>query len=122
MGVGPQSLALCRGRRRKAARRVALVSAAGVPCGAVRSVGEVCSAAQLATRGMILEAAHPRAGLTRSIASPARFGAAPPPAPRPAPMLREHQAEVLRDWLAEAESSNPHMPPQQEATLDSRSR
>ena len=80
---------------------VALLSAAGVPCGAIRSVGEVCTAPQLTTRGMVLEAQHPAAGITRSIASPARFGAAPPPTPRPAPMLGQHQAEVLRDWLGE---------------------
>jgi crotonobetainyl-CoA:carnitine CoA-transferase CaiB-like acyl-CoA transferase len=80
---------------------VALLSAVGVPCGAIRGVSEVCTAPQLTTRGMVLEAAHPAAGVTRSIASPARFGAAPPPIPRPAPMLGQHQAEVLHDWLGE---------------------
>ena len=78
---------------------VARLSAAGVPCGAIRSVGEVCTAPQLTSRGMVLEAEHPAAGATRSIASPARFGGTPPPAPRPAPMLGQHQDEVLLDWL-----------------------
>ena len=78
---------------------VARLSAAGVPCGAIRSVGEVCMAPQLTTRGMVLEAAHPTAGITLSIASPARFDGAAPPAPRSAPLLGQHQAEVLRDWL-----------------------
>jgi formyl-CoA transferase len=86
-------------RARKRDEWVEQLSAAGVPCGAIRSVGEVCAAPQLTLRGMVLEAAHPKAGATLSIASPARFGGAPPPAPRPAPMLGQHQTEVLSDWL-----------------------
>jgi crotonobetainyl-CoA:carnitine CoA-transferase CaiB-like acyl-CoA transferase len=78
---------------------VARLSAAGVPSGAIRAVGEVCGAPQLTERGMVLEALHPAAGVTRSLASPARFGGEPPPAPLPAPMLGQHQDEVLRDWL-----------------------
>ncbi len=86
-------------RERRRDDWVASLSAVGVPCGAIRSVGEVCTAPQLVTRGMVLEAEHPTAGATRSIASPARFGAMPPPTPRPAPTLGQHQAEVLQDWL-----------------------
>ena len=86
-------------RTRKRDDWVALLSAAGVPCGAIRNVGEVCTAPQLTTRGMVLEAQHPMAGRTRSLASPVRFDGVPPPAPRPAPMLGEHRDEVMRDWL-----------------------
>ena len=84
---------------------VARLSAAGVPSGAIRTVGEVCAAPQLTERGMVLEAVHPAAGVTRSLASPARFGGASPPAPLPAPMLGQHQDEVLRDWLGAAHES-----------------
>jgi crotonobetainyl-CoA:carnitine CoA-transferase CaiB-like acyl-CoA transferase len=90
-------------RRRTRADWVASLAAAGVPCGSIRSVAEVCTAPQLAVRGMVLEADHPRAGITRSIASPARFDGQPPPPPRPAPMLAQHQDEVLRDWLGTRE-------------------
>lgn len=75
------------------------LSSAGVPCGAIRSVGEVCTAPQLVERGMVLEADHPAAGRTRSIASPARFDGASPHPARAAPMLGQHQREVLQDWL-----------------------
>ncbi len=88
---------LIRGRRRD--DWVAALTAAGVPCGSIRTIGEVCTAAQLTERGMVLEATHPAAGTTRSIASPVRFDGLPPPAPRHAPMLAQHQDEVLRDWL-----------------------
>jgi crotonobetainyl-CoA:carnitine CoA-transferase CaiB-like acyl-CoA transferase len=88
-------------RQRTRAHWVAAFGAAGVPCGSIRSVAEVCTAAQLTERGMVLETVHPTAGVTRSIASPARFDGLPPPAPRPAPLLAQHQAEVLRDWLGD---------------------
>ncbi|MBR0643051.1 CaiB/BaiF CoA transferase family protein [Plastoroseomonas hellenica] len=78
---------------------VARLGAAGVPCGAIRSVGEVCAAPQLATRGMIHDMPHPAAGRARSIASPARFDGRPPPTPGAPPMLDGHRDAVLADWL-----------------------
>ena len=86
-------------RERRRDDWVASLSAVGVPCGALGSVDEACTAPKLVTRGMVLEAEHPTTGSTWSIASPARFGAMPPPTPRPAPTLGQHQAEVLQDWL-----------------------
>ncbi len=79
---------------------VSVLTAAGVPCGEIRSVGEVCEAPQLTSRGMVLETDHPAAGVVRSIASPARFDGRSPPAASPAPMLGQHTEEVLREWLA----------------------
>lgn len=81
---------------------VARLGAAGVPCGAIRSVDEVCAAPQLSTRGMIHDVPHPAAGRVRSIASPARFDGRAPPTPTTPPMLDEHRDAVLRDWLGEA--------------------
>jgi crotonobetainyl-CoA:carnitine CoA-transferase CaiB-like acyl-CoA transferase len=78
---------------------VSVLSAAGVPCGEIRTVSEACEAPQLVARGMVLEAAHPSAGLVRSIASPARFDGRPPPPPTAPPRLGEHTADVLGDWL-----------------------
>jgi crotonobetainyl-CoA:carnitine CoA-transferase CaiB-like acyl-CoA transferase len=80
---------------------VAALTEAGVPCGEIRTVGEVCEAPQLTSRGMVLETVHPAAGIVRSIASPARFDGRAPPAASPAPMLGEHTQEVLREWLAD---------------------
>jgi formyl-CoA transferase len=80
---------------------VETLGAAGVPCGEIRGVGEACEALQLTRRGMVLETRHPRAGTVKSIASPARFDGKPPPAALPAPMLGQHSANVLRDWLEE---------------------
>lgn len=85
-------------RRRPRDEWVSILSAAGVPCGAIRTVAEVCTAPQLQTRGMIFHTAHPTVGDIRSIATPFRFDDRPPPAPRPPPLLDQHRDEILRDW------------------------
>ncbi len=79
---------------------VKLLSEAGIPCGDIKTVGEVCEAPQLATRGQIAEVAHPTAGNVRYIASALRFDDTPAEAASPPPRLGEHTAEVLRSWLA----------------------
>ncbi len=89
-------------RTQPRAHWVRVLGAAGVPCGEIRSVGEVCEAPQLAGRGMVQAVTHPVAGEVRSIAAPARFdGQAPPVAAAP-PLLGQHTDEVLRDWLGAA--------------------
>lgn len=82
---------------------LAVLSAAGVPCGLIRSVGEVCEAPQLLERGMVATVQHPAAGPVRYIASPARFDGQPLPAASPPPLLGQHAADVLADWLGQAE-------------------
>ncbi len=85
-------------RRRTRDDWVSILGAAGVPCGAIRTVAEVCTAPQLTTRGMVLHSKHPTAGNIRAIATPFRFDEQPPAAPRPPPLLDQHRDEILRDW------------------------
>jgi crotonobetainyl-CoA:carnitine CoA-transferase CaiB-like acyl-CoA transferase len=86
-------------RAQPRAHWVALLGKAGVPCGEIRRVAEVCAAEQLTRRGMVYEMEHAAAGTIRSIATPTRFDGRPIPPPSPPPMLDEHRAEILRDWL-----------------------
>ncbi len=81
-----------------------LLRSAGIPCGEIRSVGEVCEMPQLAGRGVIRAHDHPVAGLVRYIASAIRFGDHPPPQAQRPPLLGEHMAEVLSQWLGLRES------------------
>lgn len=85
--------------QRSRAEWLTALGAAGVPCGAIRTIDEICTAPQLTERGMVLETLHPSAGIVRSIGSPVRFDSAPPAAALPSPMLGEHTRSVLTDRL-----------------------
>lgn len=74
--------------------------AAGIPAGAIKQVGEVCEAPQLVDRGMVQSVSHPVSGDVRFIARPIRFEDQPPAPSTPPPLLGEHTAEVLSEWLA----------------------
>jgi len=72
---------------------------AGVPVGDIRSVGEVCDAAQLTSRGQVLATPHATAGLVKSIANPLRFDDAPITRATPPPLFGQHTDAVLRELL-----------------------
>ncbi|MCO5089529.1 CaiB/BaiF CoA-transferase family protein [Bosea sp. (in: a-proteobacteria)] len=78
----------------------ALFIAAGIPCGAIKSVGEVCEEPQLAARGVARSMHHPAAGDLRYLASAVRFDDEPPPDARRPPLLGEHNGEILAEWLS----------------------
>jgi crotonobetainyl-CoA:carnitine CoA-transferase CaiB-like acyl-CoA transferase len=72
--------------------------AAGVPAGPVHSIGEALTHEQVLARDMVVEVEHARAGRTRSIGFPVKFGATPAGSTgRGAPMLGEHSRAVLRE-------------------------
>lgn len=73
---------------------------AGIPCGAIRSVGEVCEAEQLVERGVRREMNHPAAGSLRYLASAVRFDDQAPADARRPPLLGEHTGEILEQWLS----------------------
>ena len=74
--------------------------AAGIPAGAIKQVGEVCEAPQLVARGMVQSVSHRVSGDVRFIARPIRFEDQPPAPSTAPPLLGEHTAEVLSEWLA----------------------
>jgi formyl-CoA transferase len=82
----------------------ALFAGAGIPCGAIKSVGEVCEANQLAVRGVARSMQHPTAGDLRYLASAVRFDDQPPPDARRPPLLGEHTNEILTEWLSMTEA------------------
>jgi crotonobetainyl-CoA:carnitine CoA-transferase CaiB-like acyl-CoA transferase len=83
-------------RARPRAHWMACLGAAGVPCGVIRSVGEVCEAEQLVERGMVVGMAHPTAGVVKNLYSPFRFDGTVRRDNTPPPMLGEHTEDVLR--------------------------
>jgi crotonobetainyl-CoA:carnitine CoA-transferase CaiB-like acyl-CoA transferase len=72
---------------------------AGVPCGRVRTVAEALEHPQIAARGLLLDLDHPRAGRGRYVGSPLAISGADRGSRRPPPLLGQHTAEVLGEWL-----------------------
>jgi formyl-CoA transferase len=73
---------------------MALLAGAGVPCGAVLDSGEVMSNEHLRGRGMIVDVEHPVRGLMPMPGNPIRLSASPTEVTH-APLLGEHNAEIL---------------------------
>jgi formyl-CoA transferase/CoA:oxalate CoA-transferase len=72
---------------------------AGVPCGAVRSVGEALADPQLAARHMVETMDHPALGRLRTLGLPVKLSETPGSIRRHPPRLGEHTRLVLRDDL-----------------------
>jgi crotonobetainyl-CoA:carnitine CoA-transferase CaiB-like acyl-CoA transferase len=72
---------------------------AGVPCGAVRTVGEMMADPQPAARDMITTVSHPTAGDLRLVGSPVKLSEAAGHADRAAPALGEHTDSILTHEL-----------------------
>jgi crotonobetainyl-CoA:carnitine CoA-transferase CaiB-like acyl-CoA transferase len=66
------------------------------PIAPVYDARDIHADPHFAERGVFAEIAHPRAGRVRLPLSPLRLHGSPAPVPRAAPLLGEHQAELLR--------------------------
>ena len=72
---------------------------AGVPSGAIRTVGEVCDGEVLKARDMIAEMQHASAGTVKAIKSPMHLGQTPLVSYQAPPRLGEHTQEILTGVL-----------------------
>src|SRR5436190_18583326 len=68
---------------------------AGVPSGAIRTVGEVCESEVLKARGMVAEMQHPSAGLVKGIKSAMHLSQRPLDAYASPPILVPHTRATL---------------------------
>jgi crotonobetainyl-CoA:carnitine CoA-transferase CaiB-like acyl-CoA transferase len=60
-------------------------------------VADLVDDPHLAATGFFSIESHPTEGRLRTMRTPTSWSASPPAAPRPAPRLGEHSAEVLRE-------------------------
>ena len=86
-------------RARSVAEWEAILTAAGIPNGRVRSIGEAIESPQVQARGLLLELDHPTLGRGRYLGSPLHLSGASRSSLRPPPRLGEHTAEVLGERL-----------------------
>jgi crotonobetainyl-CoA:carnitine CoA-transferase CaiB-like acyl-CoA transferase len=78
---------------------IAALESAGVPCGPINRLDEVFADPQVIARGLRIDLPHAVAGTVPGVANPIRLSASPVAYDRGPPVLGEHTAEVLRQWL-----------------------
>jgi formyl-CoA transferase len=78
---------------------MARLEAAGVPAGAIRTVGEVCESDLLKARGMIAEMEHPSAGVVKAVKNAVHLSGTPLDAYAAPPQLGAHTRKVLTGLL-----------------------
>ncbi len=90
---------------RPGAEWLAILRAAGLPCGPINSIEDVVNDPQVAARNMIVEVDDPQAGRVKLFGNPIKMSAFDDPKVRPtAPDLDGDRARVLRDFTNEGES------------------
>ena len=78
---------------------LAALEAAKVPGGPINNLAEVFADPQVQHRDMVQRWQHPLADAVDLVASPIKLSATPVRNDRPPPLLGEHTADVLTDWL-----------------------
>jgi crotonobetainyl-CoA:carnitine CoA-transferase CaiB-like acyl-CoA transferase len=78
---------------------LARMDKAGVPSGAIRSVGEVCDGDLLKARGMVAEMPHSSAGVVKAVKNAVNLKGTPLDGYFAPPKLGEHTREVLTGLL-----------------------
>jgi crotonobetainyl-CoA:carnitine CoA-transferase CaiB-like acyl-CoA transferase len=78
---------------------VSRLNDAGVPCGAVRSIGDALTDPQTLARAMVETTTHPTIGPLQVLGLPVKLSTTPGGVRTPPPRLGEHTARVLRDDL-----------------------
>jgi CoA:oxalate CoA-transferase len=90
-------------RQRTTDEWVQTLEAAGIPCGPINTIDRVVHDPQVNARRMIVGTDHPKAGRVTMAGCPIKLSEAPDAPPKPAPMLGEHNREILGEYLGLSE-------------------
>ena len=82
-------------RARPATDWITVLTEAGIPCGAVRDVGEVLSDPQIVARAMVVALDHPVAGAIRALGVPVKLNDTPGSVRTPPPTLGQQTEDIL---------------------------
>ena len=78
---------------------ISTLESLAVPCGPINRLPEVFDDPQVVARGLRIDVPHPAFGSVPLVACPIRLSATPVQYRSAPPMLGEHTAEVLAEWL-----------------------
>lgn len=78
---------------------VEILEAAGHPVGMINTVDKVVNDPQVLSRKMIVEIEHPIAGKMKVAGNPVKMSLTPGAVEKPAPLLGQHTADILRELL-----------------------
>lgn len=84
--------------QKTSAEWVALIQAAGIPVGAVRSVGQVLNDPQVLAREMVVSVQHPTIGDLKVLGIPFKFSATPASIRLAPPLLGQHSQEIHQQF------------------------
>jgi len=85
-------------RRQSTSKLCKAFDEAGIPAGPVMNHVEVYNDPQTLAREMVVEVEHSKLGQMKTIGIPVKLSDTPGKITRSAPLLGEHNKEVLRDW------------------------
>jgi formyl-CoA transferase len=71
----------------------------GIPAGPILGIDEAFASPLATERDMTVEIEHPKSGRITQVGAPWKIDGASSPIRTPPPLLGQHTAEVLRDWL-----------------------
>ena len=74
-----------------------VLTAAGIPCGPIRTVGEVFASPEVAKAGTVVEMDHPLVPNLRQVRLPWRFTETPAEPRTPPPLHGQHTRRILRE-------------------------
>lgn len=78
---------------------IAALEEAGLPCAPINTVDRVVNDPHIKAREMVVEVEHPVAGKLKMPGVPVKMSQTPGAVERPAPLLGQHQAEILKELL-----------------------
>ncbi len=76
-----------------------LLGKSGIPCAPIQSVDQILADPQVKARNMLVQLAHPVAGILRLAGIPIKMSLTPGAVQRPAPTFGQHTEEVLSRFL-----------------------
>ena len=76
-----------------------LLESAELPCAPINTVDKIVNDPQIKAREMIVEVEHPVAGHLKMPGVPVKMSLTPGSVDKPAPMLGQHTAELLKEIL-----------------------